>query len=129
MRFPILLLATLSLLAPAAPMLAKPKPQPTSPAVTRPTTPPAVTAASCPYLNSSKDENTSSTEAVYEPATKTLKIQVTRSVPDMFWPIAESMTRDRVTKIMDQCSTINRVQVTFQSGQKMLVEREVTAKR
>jgi hypothetical protein len=121
MRFPILLLTTLSLLVPAAPLLAKP--------AAKPATPPAVAAASCPYLNSSKDENTSSTEAVYDPATKTLKIQVTRSVPEMFWPIAESMTRERVTKILDQCSTISRINVTFQSGQKMTVERELTAKR
>lgn len=128
MRFPILLAATLSLLAPSATLMAqaKPAPKPIAPVVR---TTPAVAAASCPYLNNSKDENTSSTEAVYDPATKTLKIQVTRSVPDMFWPIAESMTRDRVVKIMEQCSTISRVSVTFQSGQKMMVEREITAAR
>jgi hypothetical protein len=90
---------------------------------------PAATTASCSYLNSSKDENTASTNAVYDPATKTLKILVTRSVPDMFWPIAESMTRDRANKILAECSTINQVQVSFQSGQKMMVAREVTAKQ
>jgi hypothetical protein len=103
---------------------AKPAAKPAAKPVT-----PAVTAASCPYLESSKDGNTSSTEAVYDPATRTLKIQVTRAVPDMFWPIAESMTRERVNKIMEQCTTINLVQVNFQSGQKLVVERDVTAKR
>jgi hypothetical protein len=81
------------------------------------------------YLNTSKDENTASTNAVYDPASKTLRILVTRSVPDMFWPIAESMTRERANKILAECSTINQVQISFQSGQKMMVAREVTAKQ
>jgi hypothetical protein len=129
MRHPIILLAALTIVSPfATPMMAeaKPKPKPTTPAAT---VAPAATTASCPYLNSSKDENTSSTNALYDPATKTLKIQVTRSVPDMFWPIAESMTRERVNKILDQCSTVNQVHVTFQSGQKMTVARDLNAKK
>jgi hypothetical protein len=102
------------------PLMAQAKPKPVTP---------AATTASCSYLNTSKDENTASTNAVYDPASKTLRILVTRSVPDMFWPIAESMTRERANKILAECSTINQVQISFQSGQKMMVAREVTAKQ
>jgi hypothetical protein len=102
------------------PLIAQAKPKPATP---------AATTASCSYLNTSKDENTASTNAVYDPATKTLRILVTRSVPDMFWPIAESMTRERANKILAECSTINQVHISFQSGQKMMVAREVTAKQ
>lgn len=119
MRYSIGFIATLSLLTTLTPALAQTKPIARTPATT----------VACPYLNSSKDGNTSTTEAVFDPASKTLKIQVTRSVPEMFWPVAESMTRDRATKILEQCSTINRVQVSFQSGQKLLVEREFAANR
>jgi hypothetical protein len=117
MRHSIFLFATVALVSPLAsflttPVTAQPKPAP---------------VAACPYLNSSKDQNTSSTNAVYDPATKILKIQVTRSVPDAFWPMAESMTRERANKILDQCATINQVHVTFQSGQKMIVARNLNA--
>jgi hypothetical protein len=120
MRYSILFAATLTLCTSLVlPVLAQAKPTP------RPT----ANNAACPYLNSSKDGNTSSTEAVFDPASKTLRIQVTRSVPDMFWPVAESMTRERATKILEQCNTINRVQISFQSGQRLSVEREFTANR
>jgi hypothetical protein len=138
MRHPVLFLATLALVVPTFtnPTIAQAKPRtprPAPAASTQPkpgaTTPPAATTAACPYLNSSKDDNTANTNAVYDPATKTLKILVTRAVPDVFWPIAESMTRERVSKILDQCATINQIQVSFQSGQKLVVEREITAKK
>jgi hypothetical protein len=118
MRHPIFLLATIALVSPLVSVLATPataQPKPT-------------TVAACPYLNNSKDENTSSTNAMYDPATKILQIRVTRSVPDAFWPVAESMTRERANKILEQCTAINQVHVTFQSGQKMIVARNLNAK-
>jgi hypothetical protein len=83
----------------------------------------AATAASCPYLAQSSDKDTSSTKSVYDSQSKALNIQVERSVPEMFWGIAESRTRDRATKILDNCPNVKAVHVTFQSGQRLTVTR------
>jgi hypothetical protein len=133
MRSPILLLAALPLLStmafsPTAALAKKPAPTPaaTAPATTKPVAP-AAAASSCPYLTESGDKDTSSTKAVYNSSSKTLNIQVDRAVPDMFWGIAESMTRERANKILEECPSIALVQINFQSGQKMTVQRTTTA--
>jgi hypothetical protein len=80
-------------------------------------------AQTCAYLNQNRDEDTATTQATYNPATQSLNIKVTRSVPGMFWPIAESMTKDRANKILKECPNINSVKIDFKSGQSMVVKR------
>uniref|UniRef100_B8HYD4 Uncharacterized protein n=1 Tax=Cyanothece sp. (strain PCC 7425 / ATCC 29141) TaxID=395961 RepID=B8HYD4_CYAP4 len=82
-----------------------------------------VKEAGCPYLYQTGNTNTSSTKATYDSKSKTLNIEVDRSVPDMFWPIAESMTKDSVDKILDKCPSISLVKVNFQSGQTLTRKR------
>jgi hypothetical protein len=77
----------------------------------------------CPYLNQQSDEDTSSTKAIYDNNSKVLNIQVERTVPDLFWSIAESRTRKRVSKILEECPMISMVNVTFKSGQKITIKR------
>jgi hypothetical protein len=85
--------------------------------------PNGVGRSTCPFLNQARDQDTGSTTATYNPATKVLNIQVNRSVPPMFWGIAESRTQARADKILANCPDIAMVEVNFQSGQKLTRRR------
>jgi hypothetical protein len=85
--------------------------------------PAGIARANCPFLNQGRDQDTGSTSATYNPSTKVLNIQVNRSVPPMFWGIAESRTQARADKILANCPDIAMVEVNFQSGQKLTRRR------
>jgi hypothetical protein len=82
------------------------------------------TPPTCPYLQQGRDENTGSTTATFNPSTKILNIQVNRSVPGMFWGMAESRTRASADKILANCPEISTVEVNFKSGQKLTHRRD-----
>lgn len=77
----------------------------------------------CPYLTQKRDADTATTQATFNSTSKTLNIKVNRSIPDMFWGVVQSMTKDQADKILQQCPTISSVKIDFQSGQSMVVKR------
>jgi hypothetical protein len=79
--------------------------------------------AACPYLAERRDKDTATTTATYDAKSKTLNIQVARSIPAMMWPMAESMTRKNADKILQNCPNISLVRVKFQSGQSLVHKR------
>jgi hypothetical protein len=83
----------------------------------------SVAAANCPFLNQGRDKDTGSTTATYNSSTKVLNIAVNRTVPDMFWGVAESRTRHRADQILANCPEIAMVEVNFKSGQKLTRRR------
>jgi hypothetical protein len=85
--------------------------------------PSAAVRSNCPFLNQGRNSDTGTTTATYDPTTKVLNIQVNRSVPGMFWGMAESKTRARATQILNNCPEIAMVEVNFKSGQKLTQRR------
>jgi hypothetical protein len=83
----------------------------------------SVAAANCPFLNQGRDKDTGSTTATFNPSTKVLNIAVNRTVPDMFWGVAESRTRQRADQILANCPEVAMVEVNFKSGQKLTRRR------